>query len=335
MGAPTSQYQMVERARIILAADEGATNRRIAAAMGVRTGTVSKWRTRFAHKGLVGLNDLPRSGVPPKYDKTTERRILAQLDEPPPAGYATWTGKSVAEALGDVSDHQVWRVLRRHGIHLRRRRSWCVSTDPQFTQKAADIVSLYLDPPENAVVLSVDEKPAIQALERAQGWLRLLNGEALRGFNHEYKRHGTTTLFAALEVATGLVRTGHYRRRRRREFLDFMNRTVAQYPNQELHVILDNLSTHKPKHDRWLGRHPSVHFHYTPTHASWLNQVECWFSILTRQALRGLSATSPQDVRRAIDEFTKARNKQREPFEWTKRVVHPGRLKQRYADLRN
>lgn len=335
MSAPTSQYQMVERARIILAADEGATNRSIAAAMGVRTGTVSKWRMRFAHKGLVGLNDLPRSGVPPKYDKTAERRILAQLDEPPSAGYATWTGRSVAEALGDVSAHQVWRVLRRHGIHLRRRRSWCVSTDPQFTQKAADIVSLYLDPPENAVVLSVDEKPAIQALERAQGWLRLLNGEALRGFNHEYKRHGTTTLFAALEVATGLVRTGHYRRRRRREFLDFMNRTVAQYPNQELHVILDNLNTHKPKHDRWLGRHPSVHFHYTPTHASWLNQVECWFSILTRQALRGLSATSPQDVRRAIDDFTKARNKRGEPFEWTKRVVHPGRLKERYADLRN
>lgn len=146
MSAPTSQYQMVERARIILAADEGATNRSIAAAMGVRTGTVSKWRMRFAHKGLVGLNDLPRSGVPPKYDKTAERRILAQLDEPPSAGYATWTGRSVAEALGDVSAHQVWRVLRRHGIHLRRRRSWCVSTDPQFTQKAADIVSLYLGP---------------------------------------------------------------------------------------------------------------------------------------------------------------------------------------------
>ena len=335
MSAATSQYRAVERARIILAADEGETNHTIAAAMGIRTGTVSKWRTRFARNRLAGLNDLPRSGVPLKYDKTTERRILAQLDEPPRAGYATWTGKSVAEALGDVSAHQVWRVLRRYTIHLQRRRSWCVSTDPQFAQKAADIVSLYLAPPENAVVLSVDEKPAIQALERAQGWLRLPNGEALRGFNHEYKRHGTTTLFAALEVATGLVRTGHHKRRRRREFLDFMNRTVAHYRDQELHVILDNLNTHKPKHDRWLARHPNVHFHYTPTHASWLNQIECWFSILTRQALRGLSATSPRDVRRAIDDFTKAGNERAQPFEWTKRIVHPGHLKEKYAELCN
>jgi transposase len=147
MSAATSQYRAVERARIILAADEGETNRTIAAAMGIRTGTVSKWRTRFARNRLAGLNDLPRSGVPLKYDKTTERRILAQLDEPPRAGYATWTGKSVAEALGDVSAHQVWRVLRRYTIHLQRRRSWCVSTDPQFAQKAADIVSLYLAPP--------------------------------------------------------------------------------------------------------------------------------------------------------------------------------------------
>ena len=185
------------------------------------------------------------------------------------------------------------------------------------------------------MVLSVDEKPAIQALERAQGWLRLPNGEALRGFNHEYKRHGTTTLFAALEVATGLVRTGHHKRRRRREFLDFMNRTVAHYRDQELHVILDNLNTHKPKHDRWLARHPNVHFHYTPTHASWLNQIECWFSILTRQALRGLSATSPRDVRRAIDDFTKAGNERAQPFEWTKRIVHPGHLKEKYAELCN
>ena len=180
----------------------------------------------------------------------------------------------MAKALGDISALHVWWVLRRHGIHLQRRRSWCVSTDPQFAQKAADIVGLYLDPPENAVVISVDEKPAIQALERAQGWLRLPNGQAVRGHNHEYKRHGTTTLFAALEVHTGAVAVGHYQRRRRREFLDFMNRLVAQHPETELHVILDNLSTHKPKHDRWLARHPLVRFHYTPTHASWLNKME-------------------------------------------------------------
>ena len=166
-----------------------------------------------------------------------------------------------------------------------------------FAQKAADVVALYLQPPENAVVLSVDEKPHIQALERAQGWLKLPNSKALTGFNHEYKRHGTTTLFAALEITTGLVKAGHYRRRRRVEFLHFMNRIVAQHPGWEMHVILDNLNTHKPKHDRWLARHKNVHFHFTPTHASWLNQVEVWFSILSRHALAGASFTSPPGTR--------------------------------------
>jgi len=279
--------------------------------------------------------DKPRLGAKVKYGEDTERRIMKQLDVPPPPGHTTWTGGLVAQALGDVAASHVWRVLRKHGIHLQRRRSWCISTDPQFAQKAADVIGLYLYPPENAVVLCVDEKPAIQALERAQGWLRLTNGEALRGFGHEYKRHGTTTLFAALEVATGLAHTGHYRHRRRREFLDFMNQTVALYPDKELHVILDNLNTHKPKNDRWLARHHSVYFHYIPTHASWLNQVEVWFSILSRQALRGLNATSVRDICRAIDAFTDARNEHPFPFEWNKSVVYPVNLKHHYADLCN
>ncbi len=160
------------------------------------------------------------------------------------------------------------------------------------------------------------------------------NGRALRGQSFEYKRHGTTTLFAALEVHTGIAHVAHYRRRRRREFLDFMNRIVARFPDTELHVVLGNLNTHKPKHDRWLARHPLVHLHYTPTHASWLNQVEVWFSILTRAALQGLSATDPYQVRDAIDRFTAAGNEHPVPFEWTKAVVHQGGLTQRYADLR-
>lgn len=329
----TMEQRMVQRARIVLESAAGKTTKEVAVILGLRAATVSKWRTRFAQRSMAGLADAPRPGKGAKYDYTTEKRILAQLDAPPPAGYTTWMGRLVAKALGDVSPHYVWRVLRRHGIYLQRRRSWCVSTDPEFARKAADIVGLYLNPPENALVLSVDEKPAIQALERAQGWLRLPTGQALRGFNHEYKRHGTTTLFAALEVATGLVRIGHYPRRRRREFLDFMNCIVACYPDTELHVILDNLNTHKPKHDRWLARHPNIHFHYTPTHASWLNQVECWFSILWRQALQGLSTTSPRDVRRAIDAFTEAYVQDAHPFEWTKHVVHPARFKNKYADL--
>lgn len=329
----TTEQRMVQRACIALESAAGKTTTEIAAQLHMRPGTVSKWRTRFAKHRLAGLADAPRPGKPSKYDDATERRILAQLDQPPPDGYTTWTGKLVAQALGDVSALHVWRVLQKHGIHLQRRRSWCVSTDPQFTQKAADIVGLYLDPPENAMVISVDEKPAIQALERAQGWLRLADGQAVRGHSHEYKRHGTTTLFAALEVHTGIVHTGHYRRRRRREFLDFMNSLVAQYPDTELHVVLDNLNTHKPKHDQWLARHPLVHFHYTPTHASWLNQIEIWFSILTQSVLRNLSATDPKQVCHAIDRFTAANNEHPIPFEWTKTEVHQSNLKQCYADL--
>ena len=330
----TTEQRMVQRARIVLEAAAGKRTKEVATLLQVRPATVSRWRIRFAQHRISGLADAPRPGKPVKYDETTEQRILAQLDQPPPDGYTTWTGRLVAKALGDVPPLQVWRVLQRHGIHLQRRRSWCVSTDPQFTQKAADIVGLYLNPPENAVVISVDEKPAIQALERAQRWLRLPNGQAVRGRNHEYKRHGTTTLYAALEVHTGVVAVGHYRRRRRREFLDFMNRVVTQHPDAELHVILDNLGTHKPKHDRWLARHPLVYFHYTPTHASWLNQVEVWFSILTQAVLRGLSTTNPHQVRQAIDRFTDARNEHPEPFEWTKSVVRPGGLKEHDADLR-
>ena len=333
--AGKTERRLAERGRIILAAAGGDSTISIARAQHRRPATVSKWRLRFARGGLAGLQDAPRPGALRQYDESTQRRILAQLDEPPPRGYAIWTGSLVARALGDVSKHQVWRVLRAHGIHLQRRRSWCISTDPQFAAKAADIVALYLNPPENAVVLSVDEKPHIQALERAQGYLRLPNGHAVTGFSHEYKRHGTTTLFAALEVLTGKVVGGHAQRRRRRDFLAFMNEVVAAYPGRELHVVLDNLNTHKPKHDRWLARHPHLRLHFTPTHASWLNQIECWFSILSRRALRGVSFTSPQQVRDAIDHFIAVYNDQAVPFEWTKREIRNVHPRPYYANLRN
>lgn len=331
----TTEQRLALRAGIVLAAASGESTTAIARARKLRPATVSKWRVRFARAGLSGLPDAPRPGAQKRYDATTPRRILACLDQPPPSGHATWTGRLLSRSLGDVSQHQVWRVLRTQGIHLQRRRSWCLSTDPQFAAKAADIVGLYLNPPENAVVLSIDEKPHIQALERAQGYLKLPNGRAMTGFNHEYERHGTTTLFAALNVLTGQVQSGHARRRRRRDFLAFLNEVVARYPAQELHVILDNLNTHRPKHDRWLARHPDVHFHFTPTHASWLNQVECWFSILTRRALRGASFTSPQQVREAIDRFIAAYNPEAVPFEWTKREVRNVHPKSYYAELRN
>jgi transposase len=298
-----TEQRMVLRARIILAAAEGSATQAIAQQLGQRTATVSKWRLRFARQGLRGLRDGARTGPPRRYDAGMERRILQQLDQPPPSGYAVWNGSLLAEALGDVSATHVWRVLRQRGIQLQRRRSWCIRTDPEFAPKAADMIGLYLNPPDNALVLAVDEKPPIQALERAQGYLKVPGGRALRGFSHDYKRHGTSTLFAALDVSTGQVRAGHYPRRRRREFLDFMNEVVSQHPGREIHVILDNLNTHKPKRDHWLGRHPNVCFHSTPTRASWLNQVECWFSILSRNALRGASFTSVRQLCQAIDRF--------------------------------
>lgn len=331
--AQKTEQRVAERVRIILLAAQGRSNLEIAAELGTRPARVSKWRTRFARQRLAGLADQARPGKPRQYDAETEKRILKKLDASPPSGHATWTGQLLAQALGDVSAQQVWRVLARRGISLRRRRSWCVSTDPEFARKAADIVGLYLNPPHNAVVLAVDEKPHIQALERAQGWLRLPDGKALTGFSHGYKRHGTTTLFAALEVATGQVTAGHYRRRRRRDFLDFMNQIVGLYEGLELHIILDNLNTHKPKRDRWLQRHPNVHFHYTPTYTSWLNQIEVWFSILSRRALQGASFTSPYEVREAIDRFIEAYNQNAAPFEWTKADVKQRPFVQSYADL--
>jgi hypothetical protein len=256
------------------------------------------------------------------------------LDQAPPAGYARWTGPLIAASLGDVHEQQVWRFLRAQKIDLAGRKSWCESSDPEFVAKAADVVGLYMAPPENAIVICVDEKPSIQALERAQGYLKLPNGRALTGHSHDYKRNGTSTLFAAFEVATGKVIAAHKKRRRRVEFLDFMNDIVAVYADTAIHVVLDNLNTHKPKNDRWLKRHPNVHFHFTPTRASWLNQVEIWFSILQAKSLHGASFTSVAQLRGHIDAYIEAYNENAKPFVWTKAKVYQRRVKgRRISDL--
>ena len=327
------EHRLVERARVVLLAATGMASRRVAREVGCARGVVSKWRVRFARDRVAGLADAPRSGKPKTYDAAVDRRILAALDRPPPAGFARWTAPLLARELGDVSDQHIWRFLRAQRIDLAGRRSWCLSSDPEFVAKAADIVGLYLAPPDHAIVLAVDEKPAIQALERAQGYLKLPNGRSLHGQAHEYRRRGTTTLFAALEVATGQIKAKHTRRRRRAEFLDFMNEVVADYPDQEIHVVLDNLRTHKPKRDRWRARHKNVHFHFTPTHASWLNQVEIWFSILARRTLEGASFTSVRQLRQAIDAFIEAYNPTAAPFQWRKATFHPKGLASRITDL--
>ena len=326
--APTTEQREVLRARIVLLADEGRSTRSIAKLVDVMPRTVSLWRGRYARQGLAGLAGKPLPGAKPKYDVQTGKRILAVLDRPPPAGYGRWTGQLIADDLGDVHAQQVWRFLRAQKIDLVARKSWCESKDPEFVAKAADIVGLYLAPPEKAVVICVDEKPSIQALERAQGYLKLPNGRALTGQSHDYKRHGTTTLFAAFEVASGRVTAAHSKRRRRVEFLEFMDEVVAIYPDRELHVVLDNLNTHK-KNDAWLEAHPNVSFHFTPTSASWLNQVEIWFSILQGKSLKGASFTSVQQLKKHIDDFIATYNTNSKPFKWTKAKVHQRSVKGR------
>ena len=326
--SPATTQRDAVRARIVLLAADGRSTRSIADEIGVMPNTVSTWRARYAGEGLAGLLDKPRPGPKPKYGVETGKRILSVLEGPPPAGFGRWTGPLIAAALGDVHEQQVWRFLRDQRLDLDASKSWCESDDAEFTAKAADVVGLYLAPPDDAIVLCIDEKPSIQALERAQGYLRLPNGRALSGHSHDYKRHGTTTLFAALDLATGKVAAAHKKRRRRIEFLAFMDDLVAAYPDKQIHAVLDNLNTHK-KNEDWLAAHLNVHFHFTPTRASWLNQVEIWFSILAGKSLRGASFTSVAQLRQHIDAFIARYNADAAPFVWTKAEVHQRRFKDR------
>jgi transposase len=299
-----------------------------------RPNTVIKWRQRFASQGFKGLRDAPRPGAQRRYDQAFRNRVLVVLEQPAPAGQATWDGPAVAKEVGG-SVHAVWRVLRKEGICLQRQRSWCVSTDKEFAAKAADIVGLYLNRPEKALVISVDEKPSIQALERKTGYVETDNGKIVRGYKSTYKRHETLNLFAALEVATGQVKTAITQLKRREEFLQFMDQVVSETSaDQELHVILDNYCTHK-KCDAWLAKHSNVHFHFTPTSASWLNQVEIWFGILSRKALRGLSSTTTVELRQAIEAFIAAYSKRAKPFKWRKREVKGSQLRNTIVNLCN
>lgn len=333
-GSRTDSKLRVERAQIILGCLAGRRVREIASQCHTRPNTVIKWRQRFVAHGMTGLLDAPRPGARRRYDEAFRKRVLAVLEQPAPAGQANWDGPAVAREVNGSVD-AVWRVLRKEGICLQRQRSWCVSTDKEFAIKAADIVGLYLNPPENALVISIDEKPSIQALERKTGYVETDNGKIVRGYKSTYKRHGTLNLFAALEVATGQVKTAITQLKRREEFLHFMDQVVAETsPTQELHVILDNYCTHK-KCDAWLARHPNVHFHFTPTSASWLNQVEIWFGILSRKALRGLSSTSTADLRRAIEAFVAAYAQHAKPFKWRKREVKGSQLRNTIVNLCN
>lgn len=330
----SGEVRLAERARIVLGCLQGKRNAEVAREMGVRPNTVGQWRRRFAALGITGLRDAPRSGKPAKYGIELRDRILAQLELPPPVGMASWDGGSLALAL-DVSDDAVWRVLRKQGIQLQRHRSWCVSTDPEFAAKAADVIGLYLNPPQNALVLSVDEKPSIQALERTRGYVQTSSGKIVQGMKSTYKRHGTVNLFAALEVATGAIRGKTTQTKKRADFQSFMDEVIADQPaGRQIHVILDNLSTHK-KNDDWLAAHPNVTFHFTPTSASWLNQVEIWFGIFQRKTLSNASFSSIEQLTEAIRNFTAAYNENAAPFVWRKREVRGTQLRNTIVNLRN
>src|ERR1700683_1185543 len=269
----TEEARAVERARIILACLQGKEIQQVARELGVSIPTVTKWRRRFALWGPRGLRDQRRPGKPATYDAALRNRVLALLEQPPPSGMSHWDGPAVAEKL-DCSVYAVGRVLRREGIYRQRLRSWCVSTDKEFAPKAAEGVGLYLNPPLHAVVLSVDEKPSLQAIERSCGYVETDSGAVVRGLKSTYKRHGTLNLFAALEVGTGQVHAKFSESKKREDFLSFLDGGLADQPqDREIHVILDNYSPHK-RNDDWLaevgGR---VQVLFTSTSASLVNQV--------------------------------------------------------------
>jgi transposase len=331
----TVESRAVERARIILASLEGKEMQQVARELQVSVLTVSKWRRRFSLFGLRGLRDQSRSGKPVRYDTAFRNRVLAALEEAPPPGMSHWDGPAVAEKL-DASVHAIWRILRREGIYLQRRRSWCVSTDREFAPKAADVVGLYLNPPWNALVLSVDEKPSIQAIERTSGYVETDSGKVVRGLKSTYKRHGTLNLFAALEVGTGQVQTKFTEYKKREDFRSFLNDVLADQPqDKEIHVVLDNYSPHK-RNDDWLAKFEGrVQFHFTPTSASWLNQIEIVFSLLQRKTLNGGSFKSKDQLREAIEAFFRRHNERAKPFRWRKREVRGSQLHNTIVNLRN
>ena len=301
-----------ERARIVLAIADGANVSHTATALGVSRPTVIKWRDRYRVDGLEALRDLPRSGRPKTID---DARIIAATLDPPPAKLAVthWSSRLLGKHLG-VGDATVARAWRAYRIQPWRRDTFKFSTDPELEAKVRDVVGLYLDPPANAIVLCVDEKSQIQALDRTQPILPVRPGLPEKA-THDYRRNGTTTLFAALEVATGTITDRCYDRHGKAEFLDCLKRVARAYPRRQLHVVLDNYHTHK--HDdinQWLARHPRITLHFTPTSGSWLNLVEVFFGIITRQAIRRGSFENVTQLVAAI----RAYNNQLQPFTWTK-----------------
>jgi len=315
---PKTAQALALRARIVLASAEGQANTAIARALHVSLPTVGKWRERFRQRGLEGLTDEPRPGAPRSVSDEEVERVLTQTLETTPADATHWSTRAMAQRTG-LSQSTVSRIWRAFALQPHRSETFKLSKDPLFIEKVRDIVGLYLNPPDHALVLCVDEKSQIQALDRSQPLLPLRPGQAERR-THDYVRHGTTSLFAALVTKTGHV-IGHcHARHRAREFRAFLDRIDAVVPAElDAHLILDNYGTHKtPLIHRWSVRHPRFHLHFTPTGASWLNLVETWFSVLTRKQIRRGTHRSTRELKEAIYRYIDHTNVQPSPFVWTK-----------------
>ena len=312
------------RSRIVLAAAEGVENRQIAADLRIPPVTVGKWRRLFAVSGLEGLRDAPRSGRPPKHDADTRHKVQTRVCQQPEE-HSRWSVRTLAAELG-LPASTVHRMLVAAKLQPHRIRPFTFSPDPDFEAKLLDVVGLYLHPPGNALGLCVDEKPGSQALDRTQPLLPLRAKEP-RTWTNEYVRQDTQTLLAALEIATGKV-VAHVRDHRTTvDFLGFMDDLVKSYPLRQLHVILDNLNIHKNEAAKqWLLHHPRVHFHYTATHASWMNTIECFFSLLTRQTLTHSVQRSQKDLRDLLHRYLKKYSENPTPFTWTKGPEHFQRI---------
>jgi transposase len=304
------------RSRIVLAAAQGQANQEIAAALRIPQVTVGKWRRSFAAAGLDGLEDAARSGRPPKHGAEVLQKVQTRVCEQPQF-LSRWSVRTLARDLG-LSRSTVHAMLMDSDLQPHRIRTFTFSPDPDFEAKLLDIVGLYLNPPENALVLCVDEKTGIQALDRTQPLLPL-SAKKPRSWTNEYVRHGTQSLLAALEIATGKVLAHVKQRRTSANFLRFMDDVVAAFPSRDLHVVLDNLNIHKNQAAQsWLKRHPRVRFHHTPTHASWVNLIECFFSILSKQGLSQAVHTSKRQLKDFLIEFIANYDEHCSPFRWTK-----------------
>jgi transposase len=307
---------LAARARIVLLAAEGTPNVEIARLVGVSRPTVNAWRTRYAERGLPGLAEEKRSGRKRSID---QRRIVAETLRPPPAslGVTHWSSRLLANRLG-TSHVTITEAWKRYGVKPWKAETFRFSTDPELEAKVTDVIGLYLAPPENAIVLCCDEKSQIQALNRTQKTLPMQPGHAEQR-THDYVRHGTTTLFAALEIATGRITGVCKNRHRHQEFLAFLKHVARAYPDGELHSVMDNYAAHKhPNVNAWLAGNPRIHVHFTPTSGSWLNLVEVWFSIIERQAIHRGSFPSVRDLMIKIRAFIDGWNDRCHPFIWTK-----------------